>query len=109
MALQRVGVADHSVDVDVTLWMLEQGGLHIQDCNTVWIDPAIAPEVILDRLTIEDCESVCCAPAQKGAVSFVCEDVEEIMTEEDAAKEKEEREEPCDPDTVVIRATDYVL
>ena len=31
------------------------------------------------------------------------------MTEEDAAKEKEEREEPCDPDTVVIQATDYVL
>lgn len=102
-------IEDRDDTVEVTLWMLEQGGLHIQDCNTVWIDPSIAPEVILDRLTIEDCESVCCAPAQKGAVSFVCEDVEEIMTEEDAAKEKEEKEEPCDPDTVVIRATDYVL
>ena len=102
-------IEDRDDTVDVTLWMLEQGGLHIQDCNTVWIDPSIAPEVILDRLTIEDCESVCCAPAQKGAVSFVCEDVEEIMTEEDAAQEKEEREEPCDPDTVIIRATDYVL
>ena len=88
--------------------MLEQGGLHIQDCNTVWIDPSIAPEVILDRLTIEDCESVCCAPAQKGAVSFVCEDVDEIMTEEDASR-REEKEAPSDPDTVVIRATDYVL
>ena len=94
-------IEDRDDTVDVTLWMLEQGGLHIQDCNTVWIDPSIAPEVILDRLTIEDCESVCCAPAQKGAVSFVCEDVEEIMTEEDAAKEKEEKEEPCDPDSFV--------
>lgn len=87
-------IEDRDDTVDVTLWMLEQGGLHIQDCNTVWIDPSIAPEVILDRLTIEDCESVCCAPAQKGAVSFVCEDVEEIMTEEDAAKEKEKGKNP---------------
>ena len=102
-------IEDRDDTVEVTAWMLEQGSLLIQDCDTVWIDPAIAPEVILDRLTIEDCESVCCAPAQKGAVSFVCEDVEEIMTEEDAAKKKEEREEPCDPDTVVIQATDYVL
>ena len=73
------------------------------------LDMLMQSVTLCDRLTIEDCESVCCAPAQKGAVSFVCEDVEEIMTEEDAAKKKEEREEPCDPDTVVIQATDYVL
>ena len=101
-------IEDRDDTVEVTAWMLEQGSLLIQDCDTVWIDPAIAPEVILDRLTIEDCESVCCAPAQKGAVSFVCEDVEEIMTEEDAAKKKEERDDPCDPDTVVLQATEYV-
>ncbi len=62
-------IEDRDDTVDVTPWMLEQGGLHIQDCNTVWIDPSIAPEVILDRLTIEDCESVCCAPWPRRAPS----------------------------------------
>lgn len=102
-------IEDRDDTVEVTPWMLDQGSLHIQDCDTVWIDPAITPERILDRLTIEDCDSVCCAPAQKGAVSFVCEDVDEITTEADAAKKKEEKKTPSDPDTLVIQASDCVL
>ena len=103
-------IEDRDDTVDVTPWMLEQGGLHIQDCNTVWIDPSIAPEVILDRLTIEDCESVCCAPGPEGRRQLRLRGCGRDHDRGGRRQgKKEEKEEPCDPDTVIIRATDYVL
>ncbi len=59
-------------------------GLTVMDCTTVTLDEALSPADILDRLTLIDCVTVNCTPAQLGAVIAIAEDITNIQTTEDA-------------------------
>lgn len=66
--------------VKVTKWMLEQQplGIEVSDCAIVTIADDIPKELIVQRLSIEDCAMVRCSEELEDAVSMVCTDVAKI-------------------------------
>lgn len=97
----------------ISKWMLEREAIHVEDCGKVRLDEDISRELILEKLTISDCEEVICTPEQEDALSMVCEDVGSIGSEAEgglgdmlkgvAGGVKELL------DTKVINAAEYVL
>ncbi len=67
-----------SVRVSRELLEREPNGIRIMDCVNVSLEADIPTELIFDRLTIEDCVKVTCAPEQEAAVSTICTDVASI-------------------------------
>lgn len=69
-------ICDHVV-AKISRWLLEQEpkGIAVSDCATVKIDPDVPNELILERLTIEDCAIVKCSEEQADAVTAVSQDV----------------------------------
>lgn len=69
-------ICDHIV-AKISRWLLEQEpkGIAVSDCATVKIDPDVPNELILERLTIEDCAIVKCSEEQTDAVTAVSQDV----------------------------------
>ena len=88
----------------ITQWLLENcpDGLRVMDCAEVVINPDVDKKLILERLRIEDCAVVRCAPEQEDAVAAVCEDVPQIGQQ--SQQSQSER-----PETDCVNAAWYVM
>ena len=71
-----------SVKIDKYLLEAHPEGIFVTDCVTVKIAKDVTPELIAERLSIEDCANVSCCEEQESALSLVCEDVANISTQE---------------------------
>ncbi len=71
--------------------MLEQEpeGIQAEDCVTVKLDADIPGALILERLSLRDCVTVCCTPEQEDAVSMIGEDIVSIKTGAEGETEEE--------------------
>ncbi len=96
----------------ITQWLLERepGGIGVEDCAAVKIDEDVDKELILQRLTITDCDSVYCSSEQEDAVAAICTDCAKIGgSPEDDTKRTEDTEKQPSADERTINAADYVL
>ena len=61
-------------------WMLEREpeGLTVADCAMVTLGKDIPPELIAEKLVLQDCATVKCTPEQEGAVTLIAQDVAQI-------------------------------
>ncbi len=100
----RGRIIEDTSNVRITQWLLENcpNGLRVMDCVKVLIDPDVDKKLILERLRIEDCATVQCAPEQEDAVTAVCEDVAQIG-------QQSLQSEPEGQETDVINAASYVM
>lgn len=71
-----------SVKIDKYLLEAHPEGIFVTDCVTVKIAKDVTPELIAERLSIEDCANVSCCEEQESALSLVCEDVANMSTQE---------------------------
>lgn len=80
IAKPKGAVLEDKPFVKVTKWMLEQqpAGIEVSDCAIVTIADDIPKELIVQRLSIEDCAMVRCSEELEDAVSMVCTDVAKI-------------------------------
>lgn len=107
---------DDKIFIKVDMHMLGQNpdGLSVSDCVNVTIAKDVPPEMILERLIINDCVNVVCTPEQRSAVEQVATDVANISESDkpgmgdllkgilpDTGKDSE--------DTKVINSAYYVL
>lgn len=112
------------ISVRISKWMLEREpeGISVSDCVTVKIDKDVDNGLILERLSISDCASVCCTSEQEAAVTAICEDVAAIQTDDSGSRlfkgvfnERGEynatgvNNTPDSPNTQVINAAEYVM
>lgn len=99
------------VKVRVSRWMLEQeaDGLSISDCAVVQLDEDIPNELILRKLTISDCVTVCCREDQEAALALVCEGVADIGQEDGGGKMISDAVSGGQTDTKIVNTGDYVL
>lgn len=79
-------------------------GLLVSKCVEVKIEEEIEPAEIMERLKIENCASVLCAPGQRNAVELISSNVAVIS---DGTEEKKERK--LWENAQVINADYYVL
>ena len=108
-------IAD-KVFIKVDRQMLEQNaeGVSVVDCVNVTITNEVPPELILERLVIDDCVNVVCSPEQRSAVEQVATDVANISESDkpgmgDMLKGIIPGESKDPGDTKVINAAYYVL
>lgn len=68
---------EDKMSLRITRWLLEQEpeGISVSDCIRVNLDEEIPPELILERLSFDDCMEIKCSPEQEAAVAAVSEDV----------------------------------
>lgn len=96
-------------DVRISAWILkrELEGITVTDCAAVRLDADIDKGLILDRLTVKDCDVVYCTLEQEDAVMAVCQDVSMVNTGENNAEDNREPEEDAEVST--INAASYIL
>ena len=100
------------VKVDAALLDKFPMGVLVTDCAMVKIAKDLTPELILERLAIEDCAQVFCTEEQESAVSAVAEDVASIggMGEAmDGIADMVTGSLHLNPNVKVINAADYVM
>ena len=113
--LKKVGkiIEDHvRATVDRALLEKYPDGILVTDCATVHLAKDVPAELILERLSIEDCAHVLCTEEQEAAVSAVSKDVAVIgATGEDAGLVKDMVTGALhrNPDVKVINAAEYVM
>ena len=98
--------------VDTKLLEKYPDGVQVTDCAMVRIAKDVAPELILERLSIADCAKVFCTEEQESAVSAVAEDVASIggMGEAmDGIADMVTGSLHLNPNVKVINAADYVM
>ena len=98
--------------VDTKLLEKYPDGVQVTDCAMVRIAKDVAPELILERLAIEDCAKVFCTEEQEAAVSAVSKDVAMIgsMGEAmDGIADMVTGSLHLNPNVKVINAADYVM
>lgn len=109
---------DDKVFVKVDRQMLEQNaeGVSVVGCVNVTIAGDVPPELILERLVIDDCVNVVCSPEQRSAVDQVAADVVNINISDSEKTGLEDMLKGFMPnafkdsgDTKVINAAYYVL
>lgn len=93
--------------VRISRWLLEQEakGIIVEDCAVVNLDEDIPPELILERLVLEDCGMVICSEEQECVVAAVSEDVAQIQTGEKADEEKSQQ----DAEIKTVNCAEYVM
>ncbi len=101
------------VKVDKTLLEKYPEGILITDCAMVKIAQDLTPELIMERLVIEDCAQVFCTEEQESAVSAIARDVAMIGADRDESLgsigNMVMASLGMDPDVKVINAADYVM
>lgn len=100
------------VKVDAALLDKFPMGVLVTDCAIVKIAKDLTPELILERLAIEDCAKVFCNEEQEAAVSAVSKDVAMIgsMGEAmDGIADMVTGSLHLNPNVKVINAADYVM
>ena len=101
------------VKVDEALLDKYAKGLLVRDCVTVKLARDLAPELILERLSISDRVEVYCTEAQEAAVGAVAKDVTSINTGADeegmGVGDIVTGSLGINPDVKVINAADYVM
>ena len=98
--------------VDTKLLEKYPDGVQVTDCAMVRIAKDVAPELILERLSIADCAKVFCTEEQEAAVSAVSKDVAMIgsMGEAmDGIADMVTGSLHLNPNVKVINAVDYVM
>ncbi len=70
----------NKISARISKWMLEQEkeGISVSGCVTLTLDEDIPKELILERLTVQDCVKVVCTPEQEDVVTVVSQDVMSI-------------------------------
>lgn len=70
-------VISDKMTIKINKWLLEQteDGIHVEDCMKVVLEEDIPCDMILDKLSINDCMEVKCTPEQEAAVAAIAEDV----------------------------------
>ena len=100
------------VKVDAALLEKYPTGVLVTDCAMVKLAKDLAPELIMERLSIADCAQVFCTEEQEAAVSAIAEDVASIgaMGEAvDGFADMITGSLGLNPDLKVINAADYVM
>lgn len=93
--------------VDEALLSSSPDGLEIVNCAGVKVEKDVKPELILERLTIENCGQISCSPEQKSALQLVCRNVAGIGDGED--EKEEEGGSILEMMKKVVNADTYVL
>lgn len=98
--------------VDTKLLKKYPDGVQVTDCAMVRIAKDVAPELILERLSIADCAKVFCTEEQEAAVSAVSKDVAMIGSMGDLGEDVMDLVTGSlhlNPNLKVINAADYVM
>lgn len=98
--------------VDTKLLEKYPDGVQVTDCAMVRIAKDVAPELILERLSIADCAKVFCTEEQEAAVSAVSKDVAMIGSMGDLGEDVMDLVTGSlhlNPNLKVINAADYVM
>ena len=98
-----------SVKIDKTLLESSPDKVLVQSTAAAKIAPDITPELILDRLVIENCAKVYCSEEQESAVAAVSQNIAAIVKE--SSKELSEMSGGFDDllSTKVINADSYIM
>ena len=106
-------IEDHvRATVDKALLEKYPDGVLVTDCAMVHLRADIPNELILERLTIEDCAKVDCTEEQEAAVTAVSKDVAMIGgkdEDEGGVMDIVKDALHLNPDVKVINASDYVM
>ena len=100
------------VAVDTKLLEKYSDGVQVTDCAFLKIHKDVAPEMILERLSVSDCGMVRCSPEQEAAVSAVSSDVGQLLTGEKEGLADDIMDivrGGLKGDVKVINAADYVM
>lgn len=98
--------------VDTKLLEKYPDGVQVTDCAMVRIAKDVAPELILERLSIADCAKVFCTEEQEAAVSAVSKDVAMIGSMGDLGEDVMDLVTGSlhlNPNLKVINAAEYVM
>jgi hypothetical protein len=116
LKLVRGKCIDDKVFIKVDNKMLEQNtdGVSVIDCVNVTIADDVSPDMILERLELNDCVNVVCTPEQRSAVEQVASDVVNISDSGkgglgDILKGLMPNANKDSDDTMVINSAYYVL
>ena len=103
-------IIEDNVRVTVDKALLEKyaDGILVTDCVMVHIAKDVPGELILERLTIDDCVKVFCTEEQEAAVCAVSRDVASIGGDE-SMKDEITGALHLNPNFKVINASDYVM
>ena len=98
-----------SVKIDKTLLESSPDKVLVRSTAAAKIAPDITPELILDRLVIENCAKVSCSEEQESAVAAVSQNIAAIVKE--SSKELSEMSGGFDDllSTKVINADSYIM
>lgn len=98
-----------SVKIDKTLLESSPDKVLVRNTAAAKIAPDITPELILDRLVIENCAKVSCSEEQESAVAAVSQNIAAIVKE--SSKELSEMSGGFDDllSTKVINADSYIM
>ncbi len=69
-----------SLRISKTMLQQEPEGVQVEDCVTLKLDEDVPNELILERLSLRSCVTVCCTPEQEDAVTLIGEDIVSIRT-----------------------------
>ena len=87
-------------------------GIRITDCAMVHLNKDVPPEMILERLSVEDCAQVFCTPEQEAAVTVVSKDVAMIGGKDEEsgfATDMVTGMLHLNPSVKVVNASEYVM
>lgn len=63
------------LSIDNSMLEKNPGGITVIDCVNVKIADNVSPELILERLELQDCVNICCYPSQRSAVEQIADAV----------------------------------
>ncbi|MBD5550795.1 MAG: hypothetical protein HDQ96_06395 [Lachnospiraceae bacterium] len=98
--------------VDEALLESTPDGLEIKNCAILEVKKDAKPELILERLAVENCGKIFCSPEQKSVLQLVCKNVAKFSDKE---KENDEEDEGImgmikkAVNSKVINADTYIL
>lgn len=106
-------IEDHvRATVDMALLETYPDGIRITDCAMVHLAKDVPPEMILERLSVEDCAQVFCTPEQEAAVTAVSKDVAMIGGKDEEsgfATDMVTGMLHLNPSVKVVNASEYVM
>ena len=106
-------IEDHvRATIDKALLEKYADGVLVTDCAMVHLNKDVPADLILERLSIEDCAQVFCSPEQEAAVSAVSKDVAMIGGKDEESGFVTDMVTGVlhlNPDCKVINAAEYVM
>lgn len=88
--------------IDKSLLEQETGPLHVLHCASVTISPDVAPQLLKERLILEECALVYCPESLKGTLQLISHDVAQILSPTETGGEQE-------ADIVTVNSAQYTF